>query len=67
MCGSAPPTPAPTPAPKAPPVASDPNQQEASAAQTSGSTSADTAFFRKALNIDLSTGGQSGTGLSIPQ
>lgn len=63
MCGSDPTPPA---TPKTP-VASDPNSQAIGTLTTMMSANPDNPSLRKSLNIDLSSGGQGGTGLSIPQ
>lgn len=66
MCGSDP-TP-PTPAAPKTPVASDPNAKAIeSLLGVTAAGSTDNPALRKSLNIDLSSGGQGGTGLSIPQ
>ena len=66
MCGSDPAPPAPV-APKTP-VASDPNSKAIeSLLGVAAAGSADNPALRKSLNIDLSSAGSSGSGLSIPQ
>ena len=64
MCGSDPTPPAPV-APKIP-VASDPKVSSDQANAGVGQASDTSLATRKSLNIDLSSAGSSGSGLSIP-
>lgn len=67
MCGSNPAPPAPVVPPKVTPAASDPNVTAEQANAGVGQTSDNSLSTRKSLNIDLSSAGRGGVGLSIPQ